>query len=81
MHQVTSRDVFVASCIDFIWLGYVNGPPINDESAAPAVTALLEMPYTLPEGVWPRTTMTQFGPIPNGDWPSDHLAIGATIAF
>jgi hypothetical protein len=36
------------------------------------VVEVLEMPYALSD-------LASFGPIPDATWPSDHLAIGATV--
>eukprot|EP00042_Codosiga_hollandica_P030979 m.184106 g.184106 ORF g.184106 m.184106 type:complete len:403 (-) comp53514_c0_seq1:116-1324(-) len=38
------------------------------------VQSVLELPFT-------RETLPAFGPVPSNVWPSDHLAIGASLTF
>lgn len=69
--EITARDAFFASCLDYIWLGTtLAAGPVH----FPAATELLQMPYARGQGA-------EFPPIPNDKWPSDHIALGAVIAF
>ena len=42
------------------------------------MTALLEMPYIAPPGA-DAAEVAGFGPLPNDEHPSDHLAMGARL--
>jgi len=66
--EVTARDPAYASCLDYIWVGYLEGGDVP----LPAITQVLEMPYDQDYGA-------TFGPIPNKTWPSDHLSLGCTF--
>eukprot|EP01062_Namystynia_karyoxenos_P036439 TRINITY_DN26543_c0_g1_i1.p1 TRINITY_DN26543_c0_g1~~TRINITY_DN26543_c0_g1_i1.p1 ORF type:complete len:435 (+),score=117.71 TRINITY_DN26543_c0_g1_i1:75-1307(+) len=61
-----------SGCLDYIWTGSAGGGPAEP----PAVLELLELPYDTIQGGAAR-----FGPIPNAGYPSDHLALGATLAL
>ncbi|MEW5307672.1 MAG: hypothetical protein WDW36_010050 [Sanguina aurantia] len=44
------------------------------------VEAVLEMPYTEP-AEWRSPMEVKWGPIPDSNWPSDHLAMGADLVL
>lgn len=55
-------------CLDFVWLG-----------GAAELIRTLRMPYGAPRGGGAAGAASGFSRIPNWQWPSDHLAIGAEI--
>lgn len=75
--ETTSRDLHYISCLDYIWLGATvpsDGPIEEQDKVVPVVIELLELPFESGKSV-------AFGPIPDSNWPSDHLAIGATVVM
>jgi len=88
----THADDF-AGCLDYIWVSTADGTePESAESSGMGerdgwrdgqrglscspvdVLEVLDMPYSV-------ASPEAFGKIPNADWPSDHLALGALLAL
>lgn len=64
---LTTKTARFAGCIDYIWLGF-----------GWAVVSTLEMPYHYKPGQ-DASEMTDVIPMPNGEHPSDHLALGCQL--
>lgn len=66
---LTTQTAWFKGCLDYIFLS----------SGHWTVTHVLDMPYRVVEGIEPQ--VEGFGPIPDGEFPSDHLAMGCQIVL
>jgi len=66
---LTTQTDFFMGCLDYIWLSQSHWH----------VTHTLSMPYNVDKGPEPQTV--GFRPIPDAEFPSDHLAMGCCIAL
>ena len=61
---LTTQTAWFKGCLDYVWLS----------SKHWHVTHVLDMPYKVVDGCEPQAD--NFAPIPDADFPSDHLAMG-----
>ena len=66
---LTTQTKHFKGCLDYIFVS----------AAHWAVTHILSMPYKVKQGLVPQAE--NFGPIPDADFPSDHLAMGCKVVL
>lgn len=66
---LTTQTDFFMGCLDYIWLSQSHWH----------VTHTLSMPYDVDKGPEPQSV--GFRPIPDAEFPSDHLAMGCRVAL
>lgn len=66
---LTTQTDYFMGCLDYIWLSRKRWH----------VTHTLSMPYDVSNGPEPQNV--GFRPIPDAEFPSDHLAVGCRVAL
>ena len=66
---LTTQTSTFMGCLDYIWLSRKHW----------RVTSTLRMPYDVQKGPQPETV--GFRPIPDKEFPSDHLAVGCQVVL